>query len=94
MKTRIKFVESWKDRHGKMRFYFRKGKGARFPLRGPEGSPEFWEDYHAAANGEVAAKPSYKRADPDSIRWLVEQYYKCSAFLEISEDYKKPGAEF
>ena len=26
------FVERWRDRHGKMRHYFRKGKGARFPL--------------------------------------------------------------
>ena len=25
-------VERWRDRHGKMRHYFRKGKGARFPL--------------------------------------------------------------
>jgi len=89
MRTKIKYVESWKDRHGKMRFYFRKGKGARFPLRGPEGSPEFWEDYHNATNGEAILKTSYKRAEAGTMRWLVEQYYKSSAFKEISPGYRK-----
>lgn len=90
MRARIKYVESWKDRHGKMRFYFRKDKGARFPIRGPEGSPEFWEDYRAITNGKTdIAKPSYKRSEQGTMRWLVEQYYKSSAFNEIGEDYKK-----
>ena len=88
MRTRIKYVERWKDRHGKTRLYFRKGKGARFPLRGPEGSPEFWEDYHSSANGEVITKRTYNRAEAGTMRWLIEGYYKSAAFKELGDTTK------
>ncbi|OEJ66570.1 tyrosine-type recombinase/integrase [Magnetovibrio blakemorei] len=87
--VRIKYVERFKDRHGKVRLYYRLGKGPRTPLRGPEGSPEFWEDYHDAANGIIKSQPIYQRAPSGSMRWLVEQYFKCSAFKEISLGYQK-----
>ena len=88
MRTQIKYVDRWKDRHGKERFYFRKGKGARIPLRGPEGSPEFWEDYHKAANGEKTTQPASKRAKTGTMRWLVEKYYKSAAFKELGDNTK------
>jgi len=89
MRMRVKNVERWKDRHGKTRYYYRIGKGSRFPMRGPEGSPEFWEDYQAATCGQTDAKPSFRRAEAGTMRWLVEQYYKSSAFNEISDGYKR-----
>ncbi len=89
MKVEIKHVDHWQDRHGKERFYFRKRQGPRIPLRGPLGSPEFWEDYNNAANGVTEAKKTFKRAQPESIRWLVEQYYQSSAFKEIGDGYRR-----
>jgi len=74
-RVRIKHLERFKDRHGKMRLYYRVGKGTRFSLRGPEGSPEFWEDYQNAALGTVTAKVKHRRAEAGTIRWLVERYY-------------------
>lgn len=85
MKTTIKYVERWKDRHGKTRLYFRKGKGQRFTLRGPEGSPEFWEDYQAASNGEITKRPTKTRALAGTMRWLVEQYYQSPCFKELRQ---------
>src|SRR4051812_14873895 len=41
------FVEQWRDRHGKLRVYFRKDKGARIPLPSTIGSDEFIEAYQA-----------------------------------------------
>ena len=73
----IRNVERWKDRHGKRRLYYRVGKGPRTPLRGPIGSPEFWEDYKRATKNE---KPATK----DSVRWLVTQYYSSAAFRQMS----------
>lgn len=89
MKTTVNYVERWKDRHGKVRLYYRKRPNPRIPLRGPEGSPEFWEDYLAASTGAVVVKQGPKRAQPDTLRWLVEQYYKSAAFMEISEGYRR-----
>lgn len=51
---KLKHVERFKDRHGKPRHYFRVGKGARVPLQGAPGSPEFMTSYHAALMGEVS----------------------------------------
>jgi integrase len=89
MKVKIKHVDHWKDRHGRERFYFRKGKGGRVPLRGPLGSSEFWEDYNDAVNGVTKVKPTFIRAQPESMRWLVEQYYQSSSYKEISDGYRK-----
>ena len=49
------FVERWRDRHGKMRHYFRKAKGARIPLPAPE-TAEFEAAYQAALMGLPVAK--------------------------------------
>ena len=89
MKVEIKHVDHWKDRHGKERFYFRKRQAQRIPLRGPLGSPEFWEDYTNAMNGVTEVKKTFKRAQPESMRWLVEQYYQSSAFKEIGDGYRR-----
>src|SRR5262249_18839544 len=35
------YVECWRDRHGKVRIYFRKNRGPRIPLPAAIGSAEF-----------------------------------------------------
>lgn len=46
------FVNSYFDRHGKPRYYFRRGKAARRALKGQPGSPEFESAYRAALADE------------------------------------------
>jgi len=89
MKAKIKYVERWKDRHDKTRFYFRKGKGPRFPMRGPEGSPNFWQDYQAAAKGDTPIKTNINRAESGTMRWLIEQYYASPNFKELRDSTKR-----
>ena len=50
------FVERWRDRHGRVRVYFRKGKGRRIALPSSIGSDEFITAYQAAFTGQIAAK--------------------------------------
>lgn len=53
------YVESFRDRHGKVRFYFRKDKGPRTPLPAPIGSEAFLTAYQEAlAERTVKAPPS------------------------------------
>jgi enterobacteria phage integrase len=40
------FAENWRDRHGKPRIYFRRGKGSRIPLPDKIGSHEYIAAYH------------------------------------------------
>jgi len=75
MMMTVRYVERWTDRHGNVRLYYRRSRpGPRVALRGPEGSPEFWEDYIAASEsrGETSQR--------GTIRWLVSQYLKSAAF--------------
>lgn len=75
-----RFVERWADRHGKIRFYFRRGKGERVPLPSID-SPEFEAAYLAALTGSAAsAKPGIK---PGSISALIESYRRSAAYIEL-----------
>lgn len=76
------FVEAWRDRHGKLRTYFRKDKGPRIPLPGPLGSDAFLAAYHDALAGRFAPRvPRRRAAEPGTIEALVQSYY-------LSGDYR------
>jgi len=72
-----------RDRHGKTRFYYR-SRGKKTRLREDVGSPAFLDEYRRARAGMLAiSEPQI--AQPQTLRWLVEQYYKSSDFLGLSE---------
>ena len=78
------FVECWRDRHQKVRVYFRKGKGARIPLPGQIGSDEFNAAYQAALAGQIAAKRERRQPDkPGSIAALIRSYLRSAAYLGL-----------
>jgi hypothetical protein len=41
IRIRLKNIDRFVDRHGKQRYYYRVGQGARIPLKGEPGSREF-----------------------------------------------------
>jgi integrase len=82
-------VEVWTDRHGKLRVYFRRGKGQRVPLPEPIGSPEFEAAYAEALAGAVAAKRDVRApATPGTIGGLIVSYYKSAEFVALRETSK------
>src|SRR2546429_2088290 len=78
-------LKKYRDRHGKMRFYYRP-TGVALP--GKPGSPEFMAAYHAALGGSdnapmlsVVDKTVKRRTHEEgSIDWLVTQYFNSDAF--------------
>ncbi len=46
----------WRDRHGKLRIYFRRGKGPRIPLPITIGTSEFNTAYESALVGGIEVK--------------------------------------
>src|SRR5215207_9504794 len=85
MKPRRKMLplhaECWRDRHGKLRTYFRKGN-VRLALP-PWGSPEFWPAYHAALTGTPLNAAASAPVPPQSIGALVESYIASSEYRAL-----------
>lgn len=74
---RLKYVMSDTDRHGTRRHYFRRN-GVKIRLPGTPGSAEFMAAYDAALKTGQPLRVS--KADPASLRALLEGFYRSAAF--------------
>jgi integrase len=83
------FVECWRDRHSKIRVYFRKGKGVRIPLPSQIGSHEFRAAYQTALVGQIAAKRERREVDrPGTIASLIRSYLRSAAYIQLRKTTK------
>lgn len=83
------FVECWRDRHGKLRVYFRKGRGRRVPLPATIGSDEFDAAYRTALAGELAPnRERIVRPAPRTVGALIVSYMRSAAYLGLRETTK------
>ena len=65
---KLKHVDSFRDRYGQRRYYFRRGHAARIVLPGLPGSTEFMRAYEAALAGTPKkAEPRFRPKFPDRI---------------------------
>jgi integrase len=90
-----------RDRHGNLRRYFRKriagsAKYRKVRLREKPGTSAFFREFAAALAGRSYARadqlqrPPAPRVVEQSLRWLVEKYYReCLEFRGYDEDTKK-----
>jgi integrase len=83
---RIPYVNTYTDRHGKVRHYFRKRGHKAVPLPGIPGSAEFMAAYQDAL-GEAA--PKVARQGPGSVGALICEYLKSPAFTDLAPSSKK-----
>lgn len=86
MDIKLKYIARDVDRNGNVRLYFRKS-GKKIRLRGPEGSLEFLSDYQLALLGDhpkQKAGTKRKGAAPESIRELIEHYYRSAPYRLLS----------
>jgi integrase len=78
------FVECWRDRHKKVRVYFRRGKGPRFPLPEHIGSEKFNLAYQRALAGQIEAQRERRTPDkPGTIAALIRSYLRSAAYLVL-----------
>ena len=92
-RTSLLHVERWRDRHGKMRVYFRRDrrKGSpRIELTGVYGSDEFLAAYAAALHGgEIAdSRPKIERPGNGTLAALIASYKQDAAFRDLRETTK------
>lgn len=83
-KIDLPYVQSFTDRHGHVRHYYRR-PGLRVSLPGLPGSSEFMEAYAAAGErAKAPAKPAEDRTKPQSVDHLSVVYYQSSDFLSLA----------
>ena len=82
-RLRLKFVHRFKDRHGRVRHYFRRAGFPRLALPGLPGSAEFMEAYQAALAG-TASPIGADRTMPGSVSALVVAWYGCAEFKQLA----------
>jgi integrase len=79
--AKLKYLQRYRDRHGKTRQYFRRPGFDRVALPGEPGSKTFMAAYEAALNGAPRAPKS--NAKPGSITAMLIAYYQSSAWAEL-----------
>jgi site-specific recombinase XerC len=84
----LKFVHVFRDRHGHLRHYFRKGT-RRIPLPGLVGSEEFMAAYAAALNTNVAPELGADRTKPGTVGALVVRYYQSAEWNDLKHNTRK-----
>ncbi len=84
IKVSVKNVRVKIDRYGNKRIYFRVRHGKRTRLRGPMGSPEFWEDYN-----QVASAKEQPGTQGDTLRVLCVRYYNSAAFKQLKSTTRR-----
>src|SRR5688572_8150284 len=79
------FVECWRDRHRKVRVYFRKDRGVRIPLPSVIGSPEFTAAYQDALAGRLSETTPKRRvaAAPGTIEALIRSYMASAEYRSL-----------
>jgi integrase len=86
MKIDLPHLLQDKDRHGKVRVYYRRAGKKMVRLHAAPGTPEFLEEYTRAVNGlsTMTPPPQLTKAPSSSLRWLVEGYYASANFKTLS----------
>jgi enterobacteria phage integrase len=85
------FIECWRDRHGKIRVYFRKGKGPRIPLPSDIRSDEFQAAYQSALAGQLSQPERRERRQsdqPGTIAALITSYLRSASYIGLRKTTK------
>lgn len=82
MKKKPAYVTHYRDRHGKLRWRFRRAGFPEAQTTQLFGSEEWWQWYSCASNGQPLDF-SAQHAEPDSIHALAIAYYTSADFSQL-----------
>lgn len=88
-KMLLKFVHEFKDRHGKMRRYFRRPGFERSPLPGLPGSEEFMQAYQQALAPKRRLEIGAGKVQVGTVNDLVARYFKSAEFLSLAKNTQR-----
>ncbi len=77
-RIRLRYTHAFRDRHGKVRYYFRR-RGKRVPLPGLPGSDEFMSAYQSALAGvNIPERIGAARTVVGTLNAIIVEYLDCS----------------
>jgi integrase len=79
-RIRLRYVNAFRDRHGRLRHYLRRPGRKSVPLPGLPGSAEFMDSYQAALVSVPSVEIGARRTVPGTISALVVAYYNSAEF--------------
>lgn len=85
---KLRYVKEYRDRHGKLRRYFRRPDTKLIPLPGLPGSREFMDAYQAALDGKPDQGVGSERSKPGTVAALVAAYYTSSSYKTLAPTTK------
>lgn len=86
MKTKLSYIDQYKDRHGKTRTYYRRN-GQRQVIEGEFGSPEWLARYteiHKSFEAPLSPMPEH-----DTLRFAIQQYLESRRFRTKADSTKR-----
>ena len=87
MLCHLPFVKAYADRHGKMRYYFRRRGMKQIPLKGEPGSPVFLAAYREAM--ERHAPPARGSIPKGSFEALCRDYEGSAEFKQLAPSTRR-----
>jgi len=78
MKVNLPYIREDRDRHGNWRIYVRRN-GRSIRIDAKRDTPEFLNAYRAAL-ATLEHSPAAGGAEPKTLRWLIENYYRSPEF--------------
>jgi enterobacteria phage integrase len=84
---KLPYVHQFRDRHGKIRRYFRRRGAPRTMLPGIPGSPEFMQAYNQANDGKTP--PPLSRYGNGTIGALWAEYRRSASYSNLSDSSKR-----
>jgi integrase len=88
-RIRLRFVNAFIDRHGKLRYYFRRPGSRSVKLPGLPGSIEFMDAYQAALATVAPPPPSPKHVLCGSLADVTAGYFRSAAFANLSQSSQR-----
>ncbi len=89
-RIRLDYIYEFRDRHGKIRRYFRRPGFKRIPLPGVPGSDEFMMAYQLALTGQMQrVEIGATRTKPGTVAAAVVSYYNSVAFQSFSPETRR-----
>lgn len=82
MTVKLKHIDRFKDRHGKLRLYYRQPSGKRIPLPN-EDDPGFLTAYQAATSSVPDSPKAKTRGADGTVDRLASDYFKSTDFLGL-----------
>src|ERR1700730_791237 len=88
-RIKLRYVNEFVDRHGKVRYYFRRPGSSRVTLPGLPGSTEFMSAYQTALATVAPPPASPKHVIRGSLAEIAAGYFRSVGFANLSASSQK-----